>query len=105
MDSERRRRALLGYALGTTSAEPMAHLASKGAVSAGPFESKATKQKPLRGICVVTFGPAGKDTFSRLTTAALPVPTCSSRTETWPSKLKGLSLVATQAPAVLQVAM
>ena len=54
---------------------------------------------------MVTLGPAGRDTFSRLITAALPVPTCSSRTKTWPSKLKGLSLVATQAPAVLQVAM
>ena len=42
---------------------------------------------------------------SQETSSREPVPTCSSRTKTWPSKLKGLSLVATQAPAMLQVAM
>ena len=40
VNSVRRRRALLGHARGTTSAEPMAHLTGKGTVSAGQFESK-----------------------------------------------------------------
>ena len=40
MDSERRRRALLGYARGTTGAEPMAHLASKGTVSAASVQGR-----------------------------------------------------------------